>query len=183
MRALPMQHTTDSRLSRPTITKLPGGVVSKAIVRQTIDLKPYGNTVTVRTLADNPFEDRRPVVVVTQASGGMAKADPTQKSNRLVHAYLPGLGDAAVPATMATPAKPAGAIDFLATAANSAQQMYLAQQANQQAQANAASQSALARMAANMGASSLTTPLLIIGGGALAVGAFLYLRKKKKGRR
>lgn len=47
-----------------------------------VDLQPYGNTISVETLADNPFEDERDVVVCTQMSGGLAGPDPRQTSRR-----------------------------------------------------------------------------------------------------
>lgn len=67
---------------------LPIPQVQKAMVRQAINLRPAGNTVTVTTLADNPFESLAGVSVVTQASGGMARPDRTQQSKGL----LCGLG-------------------------------------------------------------------------------------------
>lgn len=67
---------------------LPIPSVQKAVVRQTVNLRPAGNTVTVTTLADNPFESLAGISVVTQASGGMAKPDPMQQSKGL----LCGLG-------------------------------------------------------------------------------------------
>jgi len=49
-----------------------------------INLQPYGNTVSVEAPSDNPFEDDRDVEVFTQASGGMAGADPRQRSRGLM---------------------------------------------------------------------------------------------------
>ncbi len=191
MRAIPIRN------SRPVV-RLPTPVVQQAVVQQPVNLKPYGNTVAVTTLADNPFEGNRRVSVVTQASGGMTKPDLRQQSRRLMHDMLPGLGDGPTTVVAAPPAKPAGAMDFLSTALNTGTQLYAAQQAQQvaaaqaraaQAQAaadiasaqNAAAWGALSRPGANMAAhKGITVPLLIVGGAALAIAGFFYFRKGRK---
>jgi hypothetical protein len=62
---------------------------------EAVGLRPQGNTVTVDVPSDNPFEDElsgAPVTVVTQASGGMAKADRKQKSIKIMpHGRKPGI--------------------------------------------------------------------------------------------
>lgn len=52
--------------------------------RQKVDLQPYGNTISVEAKSDNPFEDAQDVEVFTQVSGGMAGADPRQRSRRII---------------------------------------------------------------------------------------------------
>jgi hypothetical protein len=49
-----------------------------------INLQPYGNTISVETESDNPFEADQDVEVFTQASGGMAGPDPRQRSRGLL---------------------------------------------------------------------------------------------------
>lgn len=49
-----------------------------------IDLQPYGNTISIETPSDNPFEDGRDVEIVTQDSGGLAGPDPKQRSRGLL---------------------------------------------------------------------------------------------------
>ena len=186
------------RIPTTPVTRLPTPVVQQAVVQQPINLKPMGNTVAVTTLADNPFEGGRSFTVVTQASGGMTRPDARQKSRSIMHAMMPGLGDGPTATVNAPPAKPAGALDFLSSALNTGTQLYAQRQDAQiaaaqarAAQASAAAAEAQARSNAillslsspgkNMLAhKSITIPLLIVGGGALAVAAFLYLRKKRK---
>ncbi len=49
-----------------------------------VNLQPYGNTISVETTSDNPFEDDRDVEIVTQDSGGLAGPDPRQRSRGLL---------------------------------------------------------------------------------------------------
>jgi hypothetical protein len=58
-------------------------VVNDRMVEE-VDLQPYGNTVVIETVSDNPFEDDLPVEVFTQMSGGMAGPDPKQTSRARV---------------------------------------------------------------------------------------------------
>lgn len=191
MRATPVIHEADFRLLGPPATKLPRTHVQKDAVLQTISLKPAGNTVAVTTLSENPFEGGRSISVRTQQSGGMARPDQSQVSRTLLHSYMPGLGDAAVPVVATPAAKPAGALDFLATAAGTAASVYQQQQALQLAQTNAkiAASNALAAQYANpllamQQRSSITIPLLIVAGGALLTAGAIWLsRKGKKSRR
>jgi hypothetical protein len=67
-------------------------VVNTLQTTQPVDLKPMGNTVAVVASAQNPFTQGAAVTVVTQASGGMAKAPAFMQSRGLVHSMLPGLG-------------------------------------------------------------------------------------------
>lgn len=78
-------------VARPT-KRMPTPVVERAVVQQTIDLKPAGNTVAVTTSADNPFAGDREVVIVTQASTGMAPPPVSMQSTHLQHRMLPGMG-------------------------------------------------------------------------------------------
>ena len=48
--------------------------------RQSIGLRPMGNTITVELASDNPFEAGRDVEVYTQVSGGIAGPDPRMRS-------------------------------------------------------------------------------------------------------
>jgi len=190
MRASPVIHEASFRLLGPPASKLPRTHVQKDAVLQTINLKPAGNTVAVTTLSDNPFEGGRMVSVRTQQSGGMARPDQSQVSRTLLHAYLPGLGAESAPVVATTAAKPAGALDFLATAGAAATDLYAQQQAIKlaEAQAKIAQANAAAAQWANpMNAmkqhSSLTLPLLIIGGGALVTAGVIWLSRRKGGSR
>ena len=191
MRATPIIHEADFRLLTPQVSKLPRTHVRKDAVLQTVNLRPAGNTVTLTTLADNPFAGGRPISVRTQQSGGMAMPDESQKSRGLLHSYMPGLGADAVPAVQTSAAKPAGAMDFLATAAGTAAQFYQQQQAIKlaEAQAKIAQQNAIAAQWANplnamRQRSNITMPLLIVAGGALlTAGAIWFSRRGKKSRR
>ncbi len=51
---------------------------------QPVDLQPYGNTISVEALSDNPFEDAQDVEVVTQYSGGMSGPDPKMRSRAIM---------------------------------------------------------------------------------------------------
>ena len=193
MRAMPVIHEASFRLNGPPVTRMPRSHVTKATVLQTVSLKPMGNTVSVTTLAENPFAGGRAVSVRTQASGGMASPDSSQMSSHLLHSYLPGIGAEPGTVVAATPEKPAGVLDFLSTAAGGAASMYQQQQNIKlaQAQAEVERQRALQAqwsnpMTAMATRSSITIPLLIVAGGALlTAGAIFFTRrgKSKKGRR
>ena len=187
MRALPLRAANASPMRYTRANRLPTPQVQKALVRQVVNLRPQGNTITVTTREQNPFAASRPISVVTQASGGMARPDPQQQSRRLLHEYIPGLG-ADVPA--AVPVKQPGALDFLTTAAGTAADLYAQRQQTMaaQAQANAAiaqarSDALRAQLAnpftAMQQRSSITIPLLIVAGGAALVAGVLILRKRK----
>ncbi len=72
---------------------LPTPVVQAAIVEQAVDLKPAGNTIAIKTVADNPFESNNRVSIVTQASGGMSPPPASMTSRGILHSFLPGLGE------------------------------------------------------------------------------------------
>ena len=58
--------------------------VSNAYRTEEVHLQPHGNTVTVTTLAENPFENEGEIEVVTQNSGGMSGPDP-EMTSRVQH--------------------------------------------------------------------------------------------------
>lgn len=191
MRAQPVIHEASFRLMGPPATRLPRSHVQKDAVLQTVNLKPMGNTVAVTTLADNPFAGGRAISVRTQQSGGMARADETQVSRTLLHSYLPGLGAESAPVVATPAAKPAGALDILATAGSVATDLYAQQQAIKLAEQQAKiaqSQALIAQYSNPMNAmaqrSSITIPLLIVAGGALlTAGAIFFSRRGGKRRR
>jgi len=84
--------------------------------RQSIGLRPMGNTITVELASDNPFESGRDVEVYTQVSGGIAGPDPMMRSRGVLTPVMAGydanfavsgLGqDAAAAAPAAAPAAP-----------------------------------------------------------------------------
>ena len=64
---------------------LPRPFVDRSYRTEEIDLQPYGNTVSVTTGSDNPYEREQPVEIMTQQSGGMAGPDPRMRSKRVMH--------------------------------------------------------------------------------------------------
>ncbi len=85
--------------------------------RQSLGLRPMGNTITVELASDNPFESGRDVEVYTQVSGGIAGPDPKMRSRGVLTPVMAGydanfavsgLGNeaAAAPAAGAAPAAP-----------------------------------------------------------------------------
>jgi hypothetical protein len=64
---------------------LPTPYVDKRRRIQPVDVRPYGNTIGIEADSDNPFEDDRPIQIVTQNSGGMAGPDPVMRSKRVMH--------------------------------------------------------------------------------------------------
>jgi hypothetical protein len=202
------------------------------LVAQPVNLKPLGNTVSMTVPAENPFAAGRRITILTQASGGMAQADPSQRSRRVRTPFngLGGLGAAPVsydevfswyasidPDGKAgkpiTPEKEAywraqvqadadkkeatasaqssanwnKAADIFTTTlnagANVAGKVLEARKAASDAQA-ANSMSLMSRLSptnlmANMSQrKSITLPLLAVGGAALAIALFLFLKKK-----
>ncbi len=188
MRALPLRAASASPMRFTRASRLPTPQVQKALVRQVVNLRPQGNTITVTTREQNPFSVSRPISVQTQLSGGMARPDPQMQSRALLHEYIPGLGADTAPA--ATPIKQPGALDFLTTAAGTAADLYAQRQTTMAAQAQANAAIAQARsdalraqlsnpFAAMQQRSSITIPLLIVAGGAALVAGVLILRKRK----
>lgn len=211
--------------------------VVKNVVRQPVNLRPMGNTVSMTVPAQMPFLGAE-ITVVTQASGGMAKPDSRMMSRRLRSPGFLGLsgelqdkaygmfnqydaeaanmnreqfdasgakrayweGEAAKSMTPAAPTGPsnwskAGDIftSSVTTGVDLAKKLMDAKIAKSNAAA-AAAQQQIAQIASKAGTARLldvsqygagmaaqkgiTVPLLIIGGGALAVALFLFLRKK-----
>jgi hypothetical protein len=64
---------------------LPKPYVDHSYRIEPVDLQPYGNTVSVTSTSDNPFEDDQEAEIFTQQSGGMAGPDPRQVSKRVMH--------------------------------------------------------------------------------------------------
>lgn len=126
--------------------KLPTPKVTTRHVRQDVDLSPSGNTVAVRTSADNPFtrERRGGVSVVTQASPGMAPAPVSMQSNRIMHAWMPGMGGLGE----TNPAQPKGqstALTVFTTAAEGALSVASERERRKAQEAEAKSDEALAQ--------------------------------------
>ena len=81
------------------------GLVTPPVQRihsmQPVDLNPRGATIAVEVQGQNPFESMGDIEVVTQASGGMAQADPSQTSRTLLapevapvtYSMIPGMGE------------------------------------------------------------------------------------------
>ena len=61
---------------------LPRPFVDNSYRTESVDLQPFGNTVSIETGSDNPFEDDQGIEVVTQQSGGMAGPDPRMRSRK-----------------------------------------------------------------------------------------------------
>jgi hypothetical protein len=64
---------------------LPKPYVDHSYRTEPVDLQPYGNTISVTSISDNPFEDDQEAEIFTQQSGGMAGPDPKQRSKRVMH--------------------------------------------------------------------------------------------------
>lgn len=184
----------------PVRRALPIPLVSKVIVRQPIDLRPAGNTVAVTTLADNPFEGSQRITVRTQASGGMARPD-----NRQVSRTLMFMGDDTVPAK---PKDPPGVLDIFNTLITGATNVFTTKYNSEVEEAKAKGEEAksaakqsgdrttalLAQLAQPVQAiakqleqpvqaiakhKAISLPLLVVGGGALLVAGYLFLKKPK----
>jgi hypothetical protein len=187
---------------------LPVPQVQKAFVRQQVNLRPAGNTVTITTLADNPFESLAGISVVTQASGGMAKPDRMQQSKGLLcglgatdaeiqawaNKYEPGVALTAEKkaywasqidsAKASSDAKWAAAGNVATTGLTKASEWMGMQTAKYQSEAEKA-RAAAAKVGLNVPSYTPTAPKTnympwIIGGVAVVgvVAAFFLLRKK-----
>lgn len=185
-------------------------VISNRFRREAVNLQPYGNTISVTTDSDNPFEDPANVEVYTQLSGGMAGPDPRQRSrkihtkptvNRTVQggrvpmmianvsaerSFMPGMGDFGDD----TPA-PSASANILSTIKDlaSGTKDVLASRDNAAIAAAKAKQAAAesktagiqARMMAAMGQhKGITFTGLAIAGVAVAGALFLFMRKKRR---
>jgi hypothetical protein len=239
MQSFPISRNQSTPVRSVRTAVMPTPQVQKFVVVQPVNLRPMGNTVSMTVPHENPFTAGRRVSIHTQVSGGMAQADPTQRSRRAFVPGFSGLGADPVPydtvfnwyATIdpdgkagkpITPEKEAywraqaqadadkkaaqssanwnKAGDIFATTLtqganiamdiNKTKQMALQAQiadakARQAQIEQAASGAYMARLTdvsqygAGMAArKGITIPLLIIGGGALAVALFLFLKKK-----
>jgi hypothetical protein len=91
MQSFPVSRNTVTPVASVRSRTMPTPQVQKTMVMQPVNLRPLGNTVSMSVRAENPFTAGRPIRVVTQASGGMAKADATQRTQAR---FLPigGLG-------------------------------------------------------------------------------------------
>lgn len=203
MRAMPMLTPKPG-----TGRALPTPIVQSAIVEQTVDLKPAGNTVAIKTVADNPFESNNKVKIVTQASGGMSPAPASMTSRGILHSFLPGLGETSTEEK----AKDPTVLDVVTGGVKAASDVFTAREQTRatQYQSKAAEMDAQARMLeaeaakaraqadaeiARIGtgqrvwdATSIQTPmgkmnwgLILLGVGGL--GLVAYLASKKRGGR
>jgi len=64
---------------------LPRPRVDHSYRTESVDLQPYGNTISVTSVSDNPFEDDQEAEIFTQQSGGMAGPDPRMRSKAVMH--------------------------------------------------------------------------------------------------
>jgi hypothetical protein len=179
--------------------------------REAIDLQPYGNTISVETLADNPFESNAPIEIYTQQSGGMAGPDPKMQSRRGRRkvakriapghvaarqfnapatsraGFMPGLGlgDGAADAVAAGINAASGAVtsSFDAKAAAARAREAAARAREEEARTERARTNNMFEQSMfNMGQhGGIVMPLLMVGGAALVVA--MVLRSKRKGRR
>ncbi|NEN87969.1 MAG: LPXTG cell wall anchor domain-containing protein [Okeania sp. SIO3H1] len=196
MRATPLITTQPNVLPTPQ--------VKTNIVKQTVDLKPAGNTVAIKTVADNPFEGGSAVSVVTQASGGMSPAPASMQSKGIMHSFMPGLGDTNTVEKSQEP----GAGTILTSAITAAGDVFaqrtqaqIAEQKRRESEAQARAQEWKSRadmersrtdriLAAGgraVDATSFTVPgtgfkvnWLLLGVGALAIGGAVMLKRRKK---
>jgi hypothetical protein len=240
MQAFPISRNQSTPIKSVRTAVMPSPKVQKFVVVQPVNLRPMGNTVSMTVPHENPFTGGRRISIHTQVSGGMAQADPSQRSRRSFVPGFSGLGgefedkaysafnqldpdaknmdraaydaspkrtywegeqrkwDAAAAAKSSANWSKAGDIfattltqaSTIATDINKTKQMALqaqiAEAKARQAQIEQAGSAAYmarltdvsqygAGMAARKG---ITIPLLIIGGGALAVALFLFLKKK-----
>jgi hypothetical protein len=97
MQAFPVSRNSVTQIARVHSRAMPTPQVQKTMVMQPVNLRPLGNTVSMAVRAENPFTAGRPIRVVTQASGGMAKADPAMRTQaRFLPIGLGGLGELSV---------------------------------------------------------------------------------------
>ncbi len=178
--------------------------------REAIDLQPYGNTISVETLADNPFESNAPIEIYTQQSGGMAGPDPKMQSRRGRRkvakriapghvaarqfnapatsraGFMPGLGLGDGENAYATGISAAGGAVTSVFASKAEEARAKQAAANARAEEARTERSRVMAMfdqsMFNMGQhGGIVMPLLLVGGGALVVA--MLLKMKRKGRR
>ena len=184
-------------------------VINNRFRRESVDLQPYGNTISVTTDSDNPFEDPANVEVYTQLSGGMAGPDAAQRSrrihtkpstNRLVQggrvpmivanvashrSFMPGMGDFGADAEPSTSSGILSTIKDLATGTKdvlaSRDNASIAAAKAKQAAAESKTAGIQAKMLAAMGQhKAISIPLLVLGGGALIAAVIMFARKKRR---
>lgn len=189
--------------------KLPTPTVNTLHAQEPVDLNPAGNTVSITTTAQNPFVQNRPVSVTTQASGGMAKAPGSMQSSRLLHSFIPGIGESPNAVNQGRPALAGNdTVTAVTTAttdiANAIREGAIApyqaeiaanEAKAEEARARAAGEVARAQAAAARydaiimamggagGARKLSTGLLLGGVALLGVAGYMMMQNKKKGRR
>lgn len=243
MQSFPISRNQSTPIRSVRTAVMPSPQVQKAVVVQPVNLRPLGNTVSMTVPQENPFAGGRRISIHTQVSGGMAQADPSQRSRRSFIPGFSGLGadpvsddvvaywyrtidpdgkagraitpekenywrqqaqaDAdkkGVTASAQTSANWAKAGDIFATTLTQganiatdfnktkqlALQAQIADSNKRQAEIQQAANSAftgrlldVSQYGAGMAAQKKwTIPLLVIGGGALAVALFLFLKKK-----
>jgi hypothetical protein len=61
---------------------LPKAFVDSSYRTEPVDLQPFGNTVSIETGSDNPFESDQDVEIFSQQSGGMAGPDARMRSKK-----------------------------------------------------------------------------------------------------
>lgn len=88
----PIDASGTRKISTQRVRTMPTPMVSRSVVSQPVNLKPMGNTISLSVPAEMPFLSNR-VTVVTQASGGMAKADPQMRSRSIRAMGFSGFGD------------------------------------------------------------------------------------------
>ncbi len=176
--------------------------------REAVDLQPYGNTISVETASDNPFEANQDVEIFTQQSGGMSGPDPKMQSRRghrkvqrrvtpgnvaarqfnapatSARGFMPGLGeDPSTAASLINAAGGAFASRYDSQAAAARAREAAAQARAEEARTERSRVTAMFDQSMfNMGQhGGIVVPLLMVGGAALVVA--MVLKSKRKGRR
>lgn len=186
------------RSANPT-NKLPTPKVTTLHATQPMDLKPRGNTVAVTAKAENPFTQGRPISVRTQASGGVAKAPAHMQSRRLMHSFIPGIGEDPNAQNQGAPAAEESRSwwEGLISAGEDAASVYAERERRKAAEAEARAEAARARAAGDTaraqeaqarldmllsGKSGVNMPLLLGGLALLGVAGYMMMQNKKAGR-
>ena len=87
----PATTSAQTSLKHGLATRLAVPKIARNLVRQPVNLRPQGNTISLTVPAEMPFMMSGPMTVVTQASGGMAKPDPRMRSTRLLSNSMAGV--------------------------------------------------------------------------------------------